>query len=169
MTLEKILPPCKNGFRPKRSTTQQILAIGILCGTAAEYQSSAITIAFVAFAKAFDSVKWNYLETILRLYGIPEQLIRAILSLYNGAQARVRTQDSLTDPFYLTKGVLQGDTLAPYLFVIIMDWVLRTAIPDSSLAYVFSRGARRKPGIYITDLDYADDIAIVGKCRDFAS
>jgi len=110
-------------------------------------------------------VKWNYLETILRLYGIPEQLIRAILSLYNGA----RTQYSLTDPFYLTKGVLQGDTLAPYLFVIIMDWVLRTAIPDSSLGYVFSLGARRKPGIYITDLDYADDIAIVGKCRDFAS
>jgi len=107
-TLEKILRPCQNGFRPKRSITQQILALRILCDIGAEYQSAAITIAFVDFAKAFDSVKWNYLEAILRLYGIPEQLIRAIMSLYNGAQARARTQDELT--FNLSKGVLQGDT-----------------------------------------------------------
>ena len=27
--------------------------------------------------------------------------------------------------FYVTKGVLQGDTVAPFLFVIVLDYIMR--------------------------------------------
>ena len=33
-----------------------------------------------------------------------------------------------TDYFEIVAGVLQGDTLAPYLFIISLDYVLRTSI-----------------------------------------
>jgi hypothetical protein len=53
------------------------------------------------------------------------------MSLYKGAQAKVSTQYGLSDePIDLSIGVLQGDTLAPYLFIIVIDYIMRTALKD---------------------------------------
>ena len=41
---------------------------------------------------------------------------------------KVRSPDGDTDFFDIIAGVLQGDTLAPYLFIICLDYVLRTSI-----------------------------------------
>ena len=59
--------------------------------------------------------------------------------------------------------MLQGDTLAPYLFIIVMDFILRTALDgDSSLGLKIKNGTtRRYPAKYLTDLAYADDITLI--------
>ncbi len=43
-------------------------------------------------------------------------------------QALVRSPDGDTEYFDIVAGVLQGNTLAPYLFIICLDYVLRTSI-----------------------------------------
>ena len=68
-----------------------------------------------------------------------------------------------TDYFVIVAGVLQGDTLAPYLFIICLDYVLRTSvdkIKDDSFKLA-KEGSRRYPPHTITDVDYADDIALL--------
>ena len=104
-------------------------------------------------------------RNILLAYDVPKALVDAIMSLYYGAQASVQVRGSLSEPFDLGVGVLQGDTLAPYLFVIVLDWVLRNALPDESLGVELNppQGTRTRPtpGKYLTDLDYADDIALL--------
>ena len=55
-------------------------------------------------------------------------------------------------------GVLQGDTLAPYLLIICLDYVLRTSIDKIKLT---KERSRRYPAKTITDADYADDIALL--------
>ena len=40
----------------------------------------------------------------------------------------LRSPDGDTEYFDIVAGVLQGDTLAPYLFIICLDYVLRTSI-----------------------------------------
>ena len=70
-----------------------------------------------------------------------------------------------TDYFDIVAGVLQGDTLAPYLFIICLDYVLRTPIDkirENGFDLTNKRN-RRYPLKTITDADYADDIAITGK------
>ena len=58
-------------------------------------------------------------------------------------------------------GVLQGDTLAPLLFIIVLDYVLRnTMSPDLGLT-IHPRQSRRIPAVTVTDLDFADDLALV--------
>ena len=57
-------------------------------------------------------------------------------------------------------------TLAPYLFVIVLDWVMRNAIPDPSLGFcirarVGTRSRCTSPALYVSDLDFADDIAVL--------
>ena len=80
------------------------------------------------FSKAFDSVNWDYIRAILAAYQVPELLIRAIMSLYEGAQARVKVNGELSMLFDLLRGILQGDTIAPYLFIIVADYILRRAL-----------------------------------------
>ena len=67
-------------------------------------------------------------------------------------------------------GVLQGDTLAPYLFIICLDYVLRTSIDKirENGFELTKKRSRRYPTKTITDADYADDIAILANTPDQA-
>ena len=97
-----------------------------------------LVVAFIDFKKAFDSIRWIALDSILHAYGIPSRLRNAVMALYYGAKVGVTTADGEADPFNLSAGVLQGDTLAPYLFVLVVDYVLRCAIPDDSHGFIIS-------------------------------
>ena len=68
-----------------------------------------------------------------------------------------------TEYFDVVAGVRQGDTLAPYLFIICLDYVLRTSIDEirESSFKMTKKRSRRYPAKTITDADYADDLAIL--------
>ena len=73
-----------------------------------------------------------------------------------------------TEYFDIVAGVLQGDTLAPYLFIICLDYVLRTSIDKikENGCELTKKRSRRYPATTITDADYADDIAILANTPD---
>ena len=76
--------------------------------------------------------------------------------MYVGTSSAVQLDNNTTsDSFPTTTGVLLGDTLAPFLFVIVVDYVLRKVFSDSSLAFEVASGNSIKVGA----LAYADDIA----------
>ena len=68
------------------------------------------------------------MEQILLAYGIPKETVAAITILYRNTKVIVRSPDGDTEYFDIVAGVQQGDTLAPYLFIICLDYVLRTSI-----------------------------------------
>ena len=68
------------------------------------------------------------MEQILLAYGLPQKTVTAIIMLYKNTKVKVGTPDGDTDYFDIVTGVLQGDTLAPYLLIICPDYVLRTSI-----------------------------------------
>ena len=65
---------------------------------------------------------------ILRAYGIPERIVQAISNIYSSTRAKVISPDWETPTFDIVAGVLQGDTLTPYLFIITLNYALRQAI-----------------------------------------
>ena len=83
--------------------------------------------------------------------------------LYRNTKVKVRSPDGDTDYFDIVEGVLQGDTLAPYLFIICLDYVLRTSIDKikENGFELTKKRSRRYPANTITDADYADDTAIL--------
>ena len=85
------------------------------------------------------------------------------MMLYWNTKVKVRSPDGDTDYFDIVAGVLQGDTLAPYLFIIFRDYVLRTFI-DIMKDNGFKL-AKERSRIYlaqtITDADHTDDIAFL--------
>ena len=85
------------------------------------------------------------------------------MMLYRNTKVKVRSPDEDTDYFDIVAGVLQGDTLAHYLFIICLDHMLRTSIDrmkENGFKLTKER-SRRYPAQTITDADYADDIALL--------
>lgn len=161
--LDPILRRNQNGFRKGRATTPQILALRRIIEEFKISQQKA-SIVFVDFSKAFDCVNRKVMLHILRNYGFPEETVQAIAIMYNNPTSFVQSADGPTKEFVTTAGILQGDTLAPYLFVIVVDYILRQSVDT-----IKEKGIIIKPGKsnrdrlkYLTDLDYADDIALTG-------
>ena len=83
--------------------------------------------------------------------------------LYRNTKVKVRSPDGDTEYFDIVAGVLQGHTLAPYHFIICLDYVLRTSIDkirENSFELTKKR-SKRYPAKTITDADYADDLALL--------
>ena len=83
--------------------------------------------------------------------------------LYRNTKVKVYCPEWDTDYFNIVAGVLQGDSLALYLFIICLDYVLRTTIDkmkDNSFKLTKERH-RRYSAQTITDADYTDDIALL--------
>ena len=68
------------------------------------------------------------MEQILIAYGLPKETATAIMMIYRNTKVKVRSQDEDTDNFDIVVGVLPGDTLAPYMFIICLEYKLRTSI-----------------------------------------
>ena len=118
------------------------------------------TILFVDFTKAFDPIHRGKMEHILLTYGLPKETVAAITMLYRNTKEKVLSLDGDTDYFDIVAGVLPGDTLAPSLFIISLDYVLRTSIDkmkEKSFKLTKERN-RRYPAKTITNVDYADAI-----------
>ena len=103
------------------------------------------------------------MELILLAYGLPKETVAAIMILYKNTKVKVRSPDGDTEYFDIVAGVLQGDTLAPYLFIICLGYVLRTSIDKirENGFELTKKRSKRYPAKTITDADYADDLALL--------
>ena len=160
-SLEKLLRINQNGFRQGRSTASHILALRRILEGARDKHLSAVLL-FIDFKKAFDSLHRGLLMKILTAYGIPQAIVKLIERMYDNTIARVITDDGLTETFSILAGVMQGDTLAPYLFIIAIDYAMKKALDGSDIGLTVSqRRSRRHPEIRVTDADFADDLALL--------
>ena len=126
------------------------------------------TILFVDFAKAFYSIHREKIELILLVYGLPKETVAVIMMLYRDMKVKVRSLDGDTNYFDIVAGMLQGDTLASYLFIICLDYVVRKSIDkirENDFKLTKER-SRRYPAQTITNADYADDIALLANTPD---
>jgi hypothetical protein len=161
------------GFRVGRSCVQQIHILRrIMEGAGA--QQIPLYITFIDFMKAFDSIDREMMFSILRHYGIPEKIVSAIRVLYDESTSRVFVEGEYSEAFRVTTGVLQGDVLAPFLFIIVIDYVSKQSASD--FGYVTHKGTERnnpRPSRHtssvaatgterkINDLAFADDVALL--------
>ena len=108
---------------------------------------------FIDFKKASDSINRDRMWKILRYYGIPEKIANIIKCLYEGFTSAVLVDGSPSKEFLITTGVLQEDTLVPFLFIIVLDCVLRNTEATT--------GLQTLPDELLPDLDFVDDIVLL--------
>ena len=102
------------------------------------------------------------MEQIFLAYGLLKEAVAAVTMLYRNTEVKVRSPDRDTEYFNIVAGV-QGNTLAPYLFIIYLDYVLRTSIvkiKENGFKLTKER-SRLYPVKRNIDAVYIDDIAFL--------
>jgi len=119
--------------------------------------SQSLHVAFVDLKAVFDSLDRLALWKALRGIGIPQYILRLIEDLHNGSTSSVRIAAMQSPSFITSSGVRQGCVLAPALFCRAVDWIMERVVSTVG----FSLG-----NDYFTDLDYADDVALLAHAVD---
>ena len=71
---------------------------------------------YVDLEKTFDRVSRRVMEWAMKKKGLPEILVKAIMSLYEGAETKVRGGSGLSKELSVEARVHQGSVLSPLLF-----------------------------------------------------
>ena len=75
----------------------------------------------VDLKKAYNRLNWKFIQSNLKLIGMIDPLINLIMKCIISTTLNVIWNGYKTKYFNPIKGVLQGDLLSPYIFVICMD------------------------------------------------
>lgn len=152
--VDKELRDEQAGFRKGRSTVEQLFILRNIIEQSVEWQAG-LYINFIDFEKAFDSVHRESLWNIMKCYGIPDKLIRMVQLLYKDTQCAIIDGGEESEWFSIKTGVKQGCAMSGFLFLLILDYVMRKTTKDKDT------GIRWKLTTKLEDLDFADDIALL--------
>ncbi|GJR04729.1 retrovirus-related pol polyprotein from transposon TNT 1-94 [Tanacetum coccineum] len=119
----------------------------------------------VNFEKAFDSISWNYIYSMMNFMGFDSKWIAWIQACLSSSYTSVLVNGSPTSEFKIGRGLRQGDPLSPFLFIIGMEG-LHAAIEDAISSSLFCCLSIGSQGLHISHFLYADDALFVGEWYD---
>ncbi|GJX56953.1 RNA-directed DNA polymerase, eukaryota [Tanacetum coccineum] len=109
----------------------------------------------VDFAKAYDSVRWDFLIDVLEAFGFGSTWCKWVRGTFCHAKGSILVNGSPSSEFQFQCGLKQGDPLSPFLFILVMEslhlFVCR-AVNDRLFT-----GIRLHDSISLSHLFYADD------------
>ncbi|VDO90786.1 unnamed protein product [Schistosoma margrebowiei] len=141
-----------------RSCTDQIATLRIIVEQSIEWNSS-LYINFIDYEKAFDSVDRTTRWKLLRLYGVPQKIVNIIQSSYDGLHCKIVHGGQLTNLFEVKTGVKQGCLLSLFLFLLVIDWIMKTSTSEGK------HGIQWTSRMQLDDLDFADYLALLSQTQ----
>lgn len=115
--MHKLVPHAQTGFVPGRCITENLILLQDAFHWSKIHGDQSVILG-LDFAKAYDRVQWQYLHEVLSYMKFGERWRHFIKILYKDRTAQLNVNGTLTAPFPITRGVIQGDPLSPYLFVL---------------------------------------------------
>ncbi|GJS62004.1 RNA-directed DNA polymerase, eukaryota, reverse transcriptase zinc-binding domain protein [Tanacetum coccineum] len=115
----------------------------------------------VDFEKAYDSVRWDFVDTILKKFGFGDKWCKWIHSCLQSSKGSILINDSPMPEFQFFKGLKQGDPLSPFLFILVME-SLHLSFQRVVDAGLFS-GIKLDSSMSVSHLFYADDAIFMGQ------
>ena len=95
------------------------------------------------FLQSIDSIHRRKIEQILLAYGLPKETDTVIMMLYENMKTMVHSPDRDIDFFDIDAGVLQGDTLAAYLIIFCLDYVLQISDLIKEKGFTLKKGKKQ--------------------------
>ncbi|CAA7034130.1 unnamed protein product [Microthlaspi erraticum] len=167
--LKKILPDLislnQSAFIKDRLLVENLLLATELVKDYHKHSISSRCAINIDISKAFDSVQWSFLLNTLSAMNLPATFIHWISLCITTATFSVQVNGELAGFFRSARGLRQGRSLSPYLFILsmnVLSKILDKAASDRVIGY-----HPRCQNVGLTHLSFADDIMVLtdGKIR----
>lgn len=86
-----------------------------------EKEPRVLFLLFLDAEKAFDSIEWPYLHTVVEKFGLETQFQNWLQVLYKEQKSIINIDGICSEFFALEHGVRQGCTLSPLLFALAIE------------------------------------------------
>ena len=158
--MDNILRDHQAGFRQGRGCIDQIATLRKIVEQSFEFDSSLYINFFFDYEKAIDSLDRDTLWKLLQHYGIPVKSITLIRNTYDGRTCNVTHAGRLTESFQVKTGVRQGCLLSPFMFLVAIDWIMKTTTKNRRNEIHWTLWSQ------LDDLDFADDLALLSHSHE---
>ncbi|GJU85920.1 RNA-directed DNA polymerase, eukaryota, reverse transcriptase zinc-binding domain protein [Tanacetum coccineum] len=115
----------------------------------------------IDFEKAYDSVRWDYLDDVLKKFGFGDRWCGWIQDCLRSSWGSVIVNGSPTEEFQFFKGLKLGDPLSPFIFILIMEslHILFQRVVDAGMF----KGIMLDSSMQLSHMFYDDDAVFVGQ------
>ena len=82
----------------------------------------------VDYAKAFDTIEWNFIDEVFKIFGFGPIFTNWVKLLRNNSRSKIEQNGFFSENISLSRGCRQGDPISPYVFVLcaeILSHVIR--------------------------------------------
>ena len=93
-------------------------------------------------------------------YGIPPKLVRLVKALHDGNQCVVVDSAGLAGWFDVKSGVKQGCNMSEFLFLLVIDWIMRKTLEGDNTGIGWKLWSRLNDSV-----DFADDTAFISSTK----
>ena len=160
MYVEKRLSEGQNGFRAGRSCMDVLFTIKRLKEMSEEMQQE-LWMIFVDFTKAYDTIVRERMWMVMREMGAPEHFIAKVAALHEATHVKVRIGSLLGEEFRTKLGLRQGCVLAPVLFNLYLDSIMRRVQQDlHGVSVKVNEDGMPKREIRVAESRFADDMTL---------
>lgn len=156
--MAKLVVPMQSAFIPGRSIADNVLMAEDLLYQFHLNRGHPRMCLKLELVKAYDSLRWDFLESALRVMSFPHHLIGLIMTCVKEPQFSIFINCKAAGYFKSSKGLRQGCPLCPFLFTTAMEFfssMLSSCAESKLIPTPFCKG-----GVSISHPLFADDVII---------
>ncbi|KAJ0628056.1 putative RNA-directed DNA polymerase [Helianthus annuus] len=162
--IKSVISNAQSAFVSDRNIVDGPLVINEIVAWAKRSKKS-ILVFKADIEKAYDTLNWKFLISILTYMGFPAKWRNWVMGILFAGRGSILVNGSPTGEFQYRRGLRQGDPLSPFLFIVAMEG-LHILMERAKNASMFSGVKLPGNGPYVTHMLFADDSIFIGEWKE---